>query len=210
MDTKIIAGDVDKMASGGHGEEEGPIFPNAGGENSTLLRDDLPSLLRIVNVLMGRLEAKQKLVERFSMELAQKDKIIREKDAYIQDLKEKQDLEGNAKVQKNLIFDLLSVMDSFERAFKLADSVEDEEMKIWIGGIGLIYKQLRGILKKYQVVPIKSMGEIADQSRQEIIGYFETDEYDENVVVEEKVKGYMMGPEVIRTAKVIVSKKPTK
>ena len=176
---------------------------------SESFQDELPSLLKVVNKLVERLDNKQKLMNYLAREVASKDKTIKEKEELLERTHREKDSQASKEVERKLIHDLLSVMDSFERAFKVSEQIRDEEIKIWVGGVGLIYKQLKAILSDYQVNTIKSVGEAVDSGIHEIVDYQSTDDYDDGVILEEKLKGYLMVNEVIRKAKVVVARRDT-
>ena len=71
----------------------------------------------------------------------------------------------------------------------------------------LVYKQFKGVLEKNGLVPIKAMGEKFDHYRHEAMMQTLTDEYDEDTILEEYARGYMLNNKVIRYSKVRVSKK---
>jgi molecular chaperone GrpE len=178
-----------------------------GGPTHESFQDELPSLLKLVNKLVERLENKQRLINYLSRDLMSKDKAIKEKEELLERDRRERDSQASKAVEKKLIHDLLSVMDSFERAFKVAEQIRDEEIKIWVGGVSLIYKQLKAILSDYEVTTIKSVGEVFNPNTHEVVDYQATDDYDDDVILEEKLKGYLMVGEVIRKAKVVVARR---
>ncbi len=100
----------------------------------------------------------------------------------------------------SLIFEILSALDSFDLAF--ANEKEDSKFS---KGIFLIKMQLEGVLRKYGLEQIKSLGEQVDLNVHEIIGETES-EKDAGIVVEELQKGYTLNGKVLRPTKVKVSK----
>ncbi len=101
----------------------------------------------------------------------------------------------------SLIFEILPVLDSFELA--LANEEKDSKFS---KGIFLIKMQLGDVLRKFGLEPIKSIGEKANLQFHEIVGEIES-EKEENVIIEELQKGYLLNGKVIRPAKVKISKK---
>jgi molecular chaperone GrpE len=116
--------------------------------------------------------------------------------------REKEDLikYGNEK----FAFDLLSVMDNFERSLEQAKT--SQEVEPVIEGIEMILKQFVSAMEKFHVKPFESVGEPFDPERHEAMAQQEHDEYEENTVIEEYQKGYCLKEKLLRPARVIVSK----
>lgn len=106
-----------------------------------------------------------------------------------------------------LISQLLNVIDDFERAYESSQKKHDYE--ILCKGVDMIIKNIQDLLKKEGVNVIESVGKPFDPTRHEAISHVETDDKDDNIVVEEVKKGYTINGKVIRPAMVKVSKKKT-
>lgn len=104
---------------------------------------------------------------------------------------------------EKLLLELLEVVDNFERALQHNNS--DTESDSLRQGTELIYNQLLGILTKYNVTPIESVGQPFDPNLHEAMMQTPSAEYDEGLVAMEIGKGYMLGDRVLRHAKVAVS-----
>ncbi|MBW3023180.1 nucleotide exchange factor GrpE [Candidatus Woesearchaeota archaeon] len=100
---------------------------------------------------------------------------------------------------EDMIKKILPVIDSFEQALK------NTESKDFVKGIELIYAQLFSALQDSGLKPIECVGEKFDPYTQEVLIH-ENSEQDD-VVLEELQKGYMLNGKVIRTAKVKIGKK---
>ncbi|MEW6409914.1 MAG: nucleotide exchange factor GrpE [Nitrospirota bacterium] len=107
---------------------------------------------------------------------------------------------------ESLIREILSVVDNLERAISHAEG--SNESKGLIDGVEMTLNQLKSILEGFGVTPIKAIGEPFDPSRHHALTQVESEEYDENIVVEEFNKGYYLNERVIRPAFVSVAKKP--
>lgn len=105
---------------------------------------------------------------------------------------------------ESLLKDLLAVLDNLERA--LQHSTGTNDMKVWVEGVELTCKQFSEILTKVGVVPIQTVGCPFDPGKQQAVDHVESEEHDENIVVEEYQKGYMLHDRVLRAALVTVSK----
>ncbi len=95
-------------------------------------------------------------------------------------------------------------LDPYESLRKAVDSLPDEEKE----GIALILKQMEKVMEKFGLREIKAKGEKFDPMLHEAIGVVDGEEDD--VIVEEYQKGYMLGDTVLRHSKVLVSKKEVK
>jgi molecular chaperone GrpE len=98
----------------------------------------------------------------------------------------------------DLVVELLPVIDNFERGL---DSICEENSRT---GVELIYKQMLGILQKYDVEEIKAKGEEFNPNFHHAIAQ-EEDEQNTNKVVEVFVKGYKRKDKVLRPAMVKVA-----
>lgn len=115
---------------------------------------------------------------------------------------EKDNVEFSKYANSNLIIKLLGIIDDFERAFETMK--EDENAR----GISMILNQLNKVLEEEGIRPIITRGEKFDPYKHEVISHIETDDHEEGIIVQEFQKGYWYKDKVIRSSKVIISKKP--
>lgn len=120
--------------------------------------------------------------------------------------KEKEELINYA--NEKLIKDLLPIIDNFELAIKHAGS--DESSK-WIEsmktGVTNTLKEFLRILEKYGVKPIETVGQVFNPEIHHAVSTVETDEQEENIILEELRKGYFYKNKLLREPLVAVSKK---
>ncbi|MBW4537733.1 MAG: nucleotide exchange factor GrpE [Myxacorys chilensis ATA2-1-KO14] len=116
--------------------------------------------------------------------------------------KEKEDLEQQIKC--NTVNELLPVVDNFERARSHIKPQTDAEMGIHKSYQG-VYKDMVDRLKKIGVAPMRAEGKEFDPNLHEAVMREPTNEYAEGMVVEELVRGYMLGDRVLRHAMVKVA-----
>lgn len=119
--------------------------------------------------------------------------------------KERQDLEAQAKC--STIIELLPVVDNFERARSQIKPQTEPEMTIH-KSYQSVYKQLVECLKRIGVAPMRAEGQEFDPNLHEAVMRQPTDEYEEGVVIEELVRGYVLGERVLRHAMVKVATAP--
>jgi molecular chaperone GrpE len=104
---------------------------------------------------------------------------------------------------ENAIKTLIPVLDSFDRA--LQSSPEKSEFH---AGVELIHKQLQDALAKLGVRPIIAKGELFDPRFHEAIEMVETDEADDQRVLEQLQRGYKLKERLLRPAMVKVARNP--
>jgi molecular chaperone GrpE len=119
--------------------------------------------------------------------------------------KEKEDLEQQIKC--STINELLPVVDNFERARSHIKPQNDGEMNIH-KSYQSVYKQLVDCLKRVGVAPMRSEGKDFDPNLHEAVMREATSEHPEGTVMEELVRGYMLGDRVLRHAMVKVAAPP--
>ncbi len=118
--------------------------------------------------------------------------------------KEKKDFRAFA--AERLVTELLPVLDHLEMALKHSREMDSDQ--IILEGIELVVKQFQEVLAKHGVEPIESMGLPFNPNFHEALSQVESEEHEDNTVVEEYQKGYTLGGRMLRPAKVTVSKKP--
>lgn len=105
--------------------------------------------------------------------------------------------------EKELIIELLIVLDSFEMAF--AGSTWESVDKTWRGGIEHIYQQLIRILNEHGVREIIPLGESFDPSVHDSIAVVPVEDSSQDQTVVEVVKrGYLLEGNLLRPATVKV------
>lgn len=103
-------------------------------------------------------------------------------------------------VVSDVIEAILPIIDNFEKA--MAAESKDEDYK---NGIELIYKDMLGILKKYNVEAIEDLGCTFDPMLHEAVMSVEDETKGEKEIVEVFRRGYKMGEKVVRHSLVKVA-----
>ncbi|NJN49571.1 MAG: nucleotide exchange factor GrpE [Alkalinema sp. RL_2_19] len=119
--------------------------------------------------------------------------------------KEKEDLE--VQVKCSTINELLSVVDNFERARAQIKPQNDGEMALHKSYQG-VYKDLVDRLKKVGVSPMRAEGQQFDPNYHNAVMREPTAEHPEGTVIEELMRGYVIGDRVLRHAMVKVATPP--
>lgn len=102
----------------------------------------------------------------------------------------------------DLILEILPTLDSFEMALKNAS-----DKKKFIKGVELIFAQFYSLLESEGLRPIEALGKKLDPYKHEVLMKQESDK-EEDTVLEELQKGYMLNDKILRPSKVKVSTKP--
>ena len=108
---------------------------------------------------------------------------------------------------KDLILEILPIVDNFERAIGSEKEEATEEMKKYYDGIHMIYNGLKDTLKKYGVEEINRVGEIFDPNLEQAILTGNEEDKEDEVVLEVLLKGYKLKDRVIRPASVKINQK---
>ncbi len=108
-------------------------------------------------------------------------------------------------IRENLVCEFLNPIDHFEKALSFKDQQSDE-VKNWMVGFEMILTQFKDVLNQNEIRAIEAVGNKFDPHYHEAMETEETDQCPPNTVIEEHMKGYMMGDRVIRPSKVKVSK----
>ena len=116
--------------------------------------------------------------------------------------KEKEELE--TKIKGKTLMEILGVVDNFERARTQIKPADDGEMGIHKSYQG-VYKTLVDSLKRLGVSPMRPEGQPFDPSYHEAMMREYTDEHPEGTVIEQLVRGYTLGEQVLRHALVKVT-----
>lgn len=119
--------------------------------------------------------------------------------------KEKEDLE--VQIRGNTVVELLPVVDNFERARSQIKPQTEAEMTIH-KSYQSVYKQLVECLKRLGVSAMRAEGQEFDPNLHEAVMREPTQDQPEGIVLEEFVRGYVLGDRVLRHAMVKVSAAP--
>jgi molecular chaperone GrpE len=120
-------------------------------------------------------------------------------------LKEKENLSSSAK--GDFVKALLPVLDNFDLAEKNIKGETEGEQKI-LTGYQNMHKQLMEILSSQGLEAVPGVGAPFDPNSHEAIMREESEEAEEDTILEEFRKGYIIGGTLIRASMVKVSAKP--
>jgi len=105
--------------------------------------------------------------------------------------------------KEDLIRDILPFLDSLDRALEHKDT---DDAQAFRDGVALIQEQLLCCLKKHGVKRIESVGVNFDPNIHEALMQMESPDHEDNQVVSEMEKGYLLNGRLIRPSRVCVCK----
>lgn len=104
---------------------------------------------------------------------------------------------------KAIIEKILPIIDSFERG--LATVPEEEKESGFAEGMEKVYKQLITSLEEVGVKQIEALGQEFDPNLHNAVMHIEDENFGENIIAEEFLKGYMYRDTVVRHSMVKVA-----
>lgn len=108
--------------------------------------------------------------------------------------------------KEDIIKDILPFMDSLDRALEH----DTGDIKAFKDGVALIREQLLGCLKKHGVEKIEAAGKDFDPNFHEALMQTESDQHEDNKIVSEMEKGYLLNGRLLRPSRVCICKKTNK
>ncbi len=133
-----------------------------------------------------------------------KDKFLRER-ADMDNFRKRQERNSQERIQrekKALILKILSVMDNVERALVYQETMDRQALQ---QTLRMLMWQMNEFLKGEGLTPIATVGEKLNPYEHEAIELVENSDQPEDTIVEEVLKGYKIGNETLRAARVKVS-----
>jgi molecular chaperone GrpE len=119
---------------------------------------------------------------------------------------EREKAEYRAFANEDLIKDLLDVYENLDRALD-ASKKPDVQVSQLTKGLEMVYVQMKVVLQRYGLKPIDAVGQKFDPRTMEAMMQEESEEKEEDTVLEEFQRGYTLSSKVIRCSKVKVSKR---
>lgn len=116
---------------------------------------------------------------------------------------QKKQMETSIHVKKELINNLLPVLNSFCQAFKGVPKEKKDDQ--WVKGFEFIKRQFEDILNDWGIEAIKAIGEKFNPDLHEAVGQEESEEKS-GIIIKEVMPGYKLNGEAIVFTKVIVAK----
>ena len=109
-------------------------------------------------------------------------------------------------IKSNILLSIITILDDFTLAMNMLP--EDTKSKTWLEGIQIIHRKIELLLESQMVAKIDAIGKNFEPWEFEALQYKETNDFEENTVIEVIKEGYKFNGQILRPAQVIVSKAP--
>jgi molecular chaperone GrpE len=110
-------------------------------------------------------------------------------------------------IKVNVISNFLPIVDSFEAAISKYETTSKQDYQQLLEGLKSLQKQFLQVLKSLGIKPIEQIYVPFNYKEHEVFMKLLDEEQPEDTVIKIAQKGYYLGENVLRPAKVIVSKK---
>ena len=107
--------------------------------------------------------------------------------------------------EEDILKGFLPILDNFERAIGMDNDNLDDEVSKFLEGFKLMYKQIKELLERFEVVEMEILDKEFDPSTSQAVIMDKDESKESGVVLEVLQKGYMYKDRVLRTAMVKVN-----
>lgn len=170
--------------------------------------DDIEEHVHDENCTHEQEDARYKYIVSLEKDLKDaEDKILREKAETINFRRrvEEEQLRFFKYHNEEIIKSVLPIIDNFKRAIDMDDTNLDDELSKFLLGFKMIYNDLDGILKSYEVKEIEALNKPFDANYHNAVSTEKVKDVEPGIVTAVLQKGYMLKDRVIRPAMVKVS-----
>ena len=155
---------------------------------------------------LGKKKKSDKKAEAYEAKIAELDDRVKRQMAEFENFRKRTEKEKATMFEmgaKSVVEKILPVVDNFERG--LAAIPEEDKTSPFAEGMNMIYKQLMTELENLGVKPIEAVGKEFDPNLHNAVMQVESEEYEEGVIAQELLKGYMYRDTVVRYSMVAVT-----
>ena len=155
---------------------------------------------------LGKKKKTDKKTEAYEAKIAELDDRVKRQMAEFENFRKRTEKEKATMFEmgaKSVVEKILPVVDNFERG--LAAIPEEDKTSPFAEGMNMIYKQLMTELEGLGVKPIEAVGKEFDPNLHNAVMQVESEEYEEGVIAQELLKGYMYRDTVVRYSMVAVT-----
>ena len=123
---------------------------------------------------------------------------------------EKEKAEAMMLAKSSVLIEFLPILDACERALKSFGEAQNASVGLqqYREGVELLYKQVLDTMSRIGVVPMETEGKPFDPHLHEALSREETLDSEENTIVKEFRRGYLIKDKLLRPAQVIVAVHP--
>jgi len=155
---------------------------------------------------LGKKKKTDKKTEAYEAKIAELDDRVKRQMAEFENFRKRTEKEKAVMFEmgaKSVIEKILPVVDNFERGLQAIP--KEDEKSPFAEGMNMIYKQLMTELEGLGVKQIEAIGKEFDPNFHNAVMQVESDEYEEGVIAQELLKGYMYRDTVVRYSMVAVT-----
>lgn len=156
--------------------------------------------------ILGKKKKTDKKAEAYEAKIAELEDRVKRQMAEFENFRKRTEKEKAAMFEmgaKSVVEKILPVVDNFERG--LAAVPETDKGGAFAEGMNMIYKQMMTELEGVGVTPIEAVGKEFDPNFHNAVMQVESEEYEEGIVAQELLKGYMYRETVVRHSMVAVA-----
>jgi len=97
-------------------------------------------------------------------------------------------------------------LDAFDRVLDNAREFPmTNELKNWLKSVESLYFRLINVLESSGLQPLKTIGKVVDLNFHDVVEHRKSYDHPNNIVIQERQKGYVFRGRLVRDAKVVVS-----
>jgi len=105
---------------------------------------------------------------------------------------------------------MIPILDGFERIMELAHEYPpSKELDNWFKSVETVYFRFLNLLEKYGLKALDTIGKPVNLNYHDVVEYRATLNYQPDIVISERQRGYFFKNKLIRDAKVVVAYNPT-
>lgn len=109
---------------------------------------------------------------------------------------------GNEKVLSSLV----EVVDNLDRTISALEKDDDDKVKNIVTGVNMVRKQFLDVLSQNGLSEVESLGKIFDPNFHEAMAQQPAEDKEDQEIITEFQKGYVLNGRLLRAAKVIIAK----
>ena len=108
---------------------------------------------------------------------------------------------------ERILTDLIEVVDNLDRTLESLSTDKNEKVRNIVVGIEMVRKQFLGVLKQNGLEVVETEGKMFDPNFHEAVGQQESEDKEEEEIIDVYQKGYILKGRLLRAAKVVIAKK---
>ena len=155
---------------------------------------------------LGKKKKTDKKTEAYEAKITELDDRVKRQMAEFENFRKRTEKEKATMFEmgaKSVIEKILPVVDNFERGLQAIP--EEDKNSPFAEGMNKIYKHMMTELEGLGVKPIEAVGQEFDPNFHNAVMQVESDEFEEGVIAQELLKGYMYRDTVVRYSMVAVT-----